>query len=189
MGKLVVTEFITVDGVVEDPGGAEGFERGGWAFQFDRGEAGNRFKMEELEAAEVQLLGRATYEGFARAWPDRAGDPFSDKMNSMPKYVASSHELAPPWENSHRIEGELGSAVQELKDGCSGDILVAGSARLVQGLTELGLVDEYRLMVYPVILGTGRRLFGDTGPARRLRMVGAEVAGECQIVTYVPASD
>src|SRR5579859_4440838 len=159
MGKLVVTEFVTLDGVIEDPGGAEGFDRGGWAFQFDRGEVGNRFKTEELEAADAQLLGRVTYEGFAAAWPSRRGDPFSDKMNAMPKHVVSGRELDPPWENSHRVVGELGLAVSQLKDRYDGDIIVAGSARVVQGLTALGLVDEYRFMVYPVLLGTGRKLF------------------------------
>ncbi len=189
MGKLIVTEFVTLDGVMEDPGGAEGFELGGWAFQFDRGDDGNRFKVDELEAADAQLLGRATYEGFADAWPSRTGDPFSDKMNAMPKHVVSSSPLEPEWQNSQPLEGELEPAVKALKERYDGDVLVAGSARLVQSLTELGLVDEYRFMVYPVVLGAGKRLFGDSSKVRRLRLVSSQTAGECQILVYVPAED
>jgi dihydrofolate reductase len=189
MGKLIVTEFVTLDGVMEDPGGAEGFERGGWAFEFDRGDAGNRFKVEELEAADAQLLGRATYDGFAAAWPSRTGDPFSDKMNAMPKHVVSSSPLEPAWQNSERLEGELEPAVGQLKQRYGGDILVAGSARLVQSLIELGLIDEYRFMVYPVVLGAGKKLFADSSAVRRLRPVSSQTAGDCQILVYVPAED
>lgn len=189
MGKLVVSEFVTVDGVFEDPGGAEGFARGGWAFQFDRGAEGDRFKLEELRAADAHLLGRRTYEGFARAWPERGGNEYGDKMNSLPKHVVTSSPLDPPWANSHPLEGDLGDGVTALKQRYAGDVLVAGSGTLVSALTELGLVDEYRLMVFPLVLGTGRRLFGDIGSSRRLRLREATPAGDCQILTYVPASD
>jgi dihydrofolate reductase len=157
MGAIVVTEFISLDGVFEDPGGAEGYEHGGWTFTFNQGEDGGKFKLDELMAADAQLLGRVTYEGFAKAWPAMT-DPvgFADKMNAMPKYVVSSTLTEPAWHNSSVIGLDH---VAKLKDQYPGDILVAGSGQLVRGLTDRGLVDEYRLMVFPVILGTGKRLF------------------------------
>ncbi len=146
MGKIVVSEFISLDGVFEDPGGSEGSEHGGWSFTFDSGEEGRKFKLDELMASDAQLLGRLTYEGFAKAWPSMT-DPigFADKMNGMPKYVISSTLQHPTWENSTILSSTEG--VAELKDQYEGDILIAGSGTLVRGLTELGLVDEYRLMV------------------------------------------
>ncbi len=179
MGKLVVTEFISLDGVMEDPGGAEGTSFGGWAFRFERGEAGNRFKYEELMAADAQLLGRVTYNGFAAAWPKMTGDEFGRKMNSMPKHVVSGSALDPEWENASRLEGDLASAVPELTARYTGDVLVAGSRTLVQALTALDLVDEYRLMVYPVLLGGGKRLFADSATQRALRVLESERAGDC----------
>jgi dihydrofolate reductase len=184
MGKLVVTEFVTLDGVAEDPGGAEKTAHGGWAFAFDRGPEGDAFKQDELQAADAQLLGRVTYEGFAQAWPNRKDDPFGQKMNEMPKHVVSSHELAVSWTNSTRLEGDLAAGVGELKDRYRGDILVAGSISLVQALTEHELVDEYRLMLYPVVLGSGKRLFPETGPHRALRLREAKPAGECMTLVY-----
>jgi dihydrofolate reductase len=165
MGKIVATEFISLDGVIEDPGGAEGYEHGGWSFRFDQGEEGRKFKVDELMAADAQLLGRVTYEGFAQAWPTMT-DPvgFADKMNRMPKYVVSSTLQHPTWENSTILSSTDG--VAELKNSYEGDILIAGSATLVRVLTDLGLVDEYRLMVFPLILGTGKRLFDGAKPTR-----------------------
>jgi dihydrofolate reductase len=167
MGTIVVTEFISLDGVFEDPGGAEGYEHGGWSFTFDQGDEGRQFKLDELLAADAQLLGRVTYEGFAKAWPAMT-DPFgfAEKMNAMPKYVVSATLTDPAWHNSTVIG--LDEAAK-LKDQYSGDILVAGSGQLVRGLTGLGLVDEYRLMVFPVILGTGRRLFDSAAMTRLAR--------------------
>ena len=164
MGKIVVTEFVSLDGVFEDPGGAEGYAHGGWTFTFNQGEDGAKFKLDELMAADAQLLGRVTYEGFAKAWPSMT-DPvgFADKMNGMPKYVVSSTLAEAGWNNSSVIGLD---AVPGLKDTYQGDILVAGSGQLVRGLTDLGLVDEYRLMVFPVILGTGKRLFDGTAMTR-----------------------
>ena len=158
MGKLVVTEFITLDGVFEDPGGAEDFERGGWAFKFTRGPEGDRFKMDELLAADAQLLGRVTYEGFAAAWPKMTDTGFGEKMNSMPKYVVSSTLQEAAWNNSTIIRGSVAEEVPALKERYSGDILVAGSGQLVRALLAAGLVDELRLMIFPVLLGQGRRL-------------------------------
>lgn len=164
MGKIVVTEFISLDGVFEDPGGAEGSKHGGWSFTFNQGAEGGKFKLDELMASDAQLLGRVTYEGFAKAWPtvkDEVG--FADKMNAMPKYVVSSTLTGPAWNNSTVIAM---SEAGQLKDRYPGDILVAGSGQLVRGLTDLALVDEYRLMVFPLILGSGKRLFGGANKTR-----------------------
>ena len=134
MGKLVVTEFVTLDGVIEDPGGSEQSPVGGWAFRFERGEAGDRFKLDELEASDAQLLGRVTYEGFAAAWPGRDAGEFGEKMNAMPKFVVSSTLTDPTWNNTTVLGGDLRAEVAALKERHDGDILVAGSATLVQGL-------------------------------------------------------
>jgi len=189
MGKLVVTEFVSVDGVMEDPGGGEQYERGGWAFKFDRGEDGDRFKLDELMAADAQLLGRVTYEGFAAAWPSRADEAgFAEKMNTMPKYVVSSTLSDPEWANTTVLSGDLASEVSGLKERYSGDILVAGSAQLVQGLTREGLVDEYRLMVFPTVLGAGKRLFADPGEAKALKLTETKTVGSAGVIilTYAP---
>jgi len=160
MGKLVVTEFVSIDGVFEDPGGAEDYEHGGWTFEYDRGEQGDKFKLDELMEAEVQLLGRKTYEGFAAAWPSREG-PFAEKLNSDPKYVVSTTLENPEWQNTTVISDDVVGEISKLKDQTAGDILVAGSGTLVRTLLEADLVDELRLMVFPTILGRGRRLFPD----------------------------
>lgn len=158
MGKLVVTEFVSVDGVFEDPGGAEGYEHGGWTFEYDRGDEGNKFKVDELMDAEVQLLGRVTYDGFAEAWPSRTG-PFADKLNSDPKYVVSTTLKEPEWQNTAVISGNVAEEIADLKQRTDGSILVSGSGTLVGALLEEDLVDELRLMVFPTVLGRGRRLF------------------------------
>jgi dihydrofolate reductase len=188
MGKLVVTEFITLDGVVEDPGGSEKTAAGGWAFAFDRGPEGDAFKGEELQEADAQLLGRVTYEGFAQAWPNMNQDWFGQKMNEMPKHVVSSVPLTPEWTNSTRLDGDLADGVEALKQRYSANILVAGSISLAQSLTELGLVDEYRLMLYPVVLGSGKRLFAPGGPHRTLKLREAKPTGDCMAMVYEPAS-
>ncbi|MDQ6811084.1 MAG: dihydrofolate reductase family protein [Actinomycetota bacterium] len=186
MGTVVVSQFISVDGVVEDPGGAEEFERGGWAFKFERGDEGDRFKLDEVRSSEALLLGRVTFEGFAQAWPSREGE-FADKFNGMPKYVVSRTLRDPAWNNSSVIAGDLAQAVSELKRDVQGDILVNGSIQLVRTLTELGLVDEYRLMVFPTVLGAGKRLFGETSQSRNLRLVESKPAGETVILIFAPA--
>jgi dihydrofolate reductase len=187
MGKVVVTEFITLDGVIEDPGGAEKdrFDGGGWAFAFDRGAEGDTFKFEELMGADAQLLGRVTYEGFAKAWPAMEGTgEFGVRFNAMPKYVVSSTLERADWTNSTIIGSDLEREVAALRERYDGDILVAGSAQLVQGLTDLGLVDEYRLMVFPTVLGRGKRLFRDGNAVERLRLTDVRRAGECAILTF-----
>jgi dihydrofolate reductase len=179
MGRIVVTEFVSLDGVMEDPGGAEGFEHGGWTFEFSTGEEGDRFKFEELMASDAQLLGRVTYEGFAKAWPTMEGTgEFGEKMNEMPKFVVSTTLENPEWNNTTVLKGDLAEEVAKLKDQFAGDILVAGSARLVQSLVERELVDELRLMVFPVVLGSGKRLFGDTSDKKRLRLADSRTVGE-----------
>jgi dihydrofolate reductase len=160
MGKLVVTEFISIDGVFEDPGGAEDYEHGGWTFEYDRGDEGNKFKMDELMDAEVQLLGRVTYEGFAAAWPSREGD-FADKINKGRKVLVSTTLTDPDWENTEVISENVVDELKKLRDETDGSILVAGSGTLVATLLENDLVDELRLMVFPTVLGRGRRMFPD----------------------------
>jgi dihydrofolate reductase len=184
--KLVVSQFVTVDGVMEDPGGAEkaNFDRGGWAFQFERGEEGDRFKLDEVMSSDALLLGRVTYEGFAAAWPSREGS-FADKFNSMPKYVVSTTLNNLEWTNSHLLEGDVASAVASLKERPGGDLLVNGSRELVQTLLAAGLVDEWRLMVFPVVLGAGKRLFGDTPSAQPLTLVESRPVGGDGVVIEV----
>jgi dihydrofolate reductase len=186
MSKIVVSQFVTVDGVFEDPGGAEGFERGGWAFQFERGPEGDQFKLDEVMASEALLLGRVTYEGFAAAWPSRTGE-FADKFNGMPKYVVSSTLESPEWNNSTVISGDIAGKIRKLKQSGEGDILVNGSAQLIRELVAHDLVDEYRLMVFP---GEGRRLFEDTSQTAALRLVEARPVGPDGVVilTYRPAA-
>jgi dihydrofolate reductase len=177
VGRIVVTEFLSLDGVMEDPGGSEDFEYGGWSFEFSRGEEGDRFKLDEALGADALLLGRVTYEGFAAAWPAREGE-FADKFNSMPKYVVSSTLKDPAWTNSTVISGDLAKEVPALQEAHGGDIVVHGSARLVQALIDQDLVDELRLMVFPVVLGKGKRLFGETGDRKPLRLADARTVGD-----------
>jgi dihydrofolate reductase len=187
MGRIVVTEFISLDGVIEDPGGAEDFKYGGWSFEFSRGEEGEKFKFDETMASEAQLLGRVTYEAFADSWPPRTGE-FADKFNNMPKYVVSSTLSDPEWTNSTVLDGDLDEAVAGVKEKHDGDILVHGSAQLVQGLLDRDLVDELRLMVFPVVLGTGKRLFGDTSDKKALRLVDSRTVGDgVAILVYARA--
>jgi dihydrofolate reductase len=160
MGRIVVTEFVSLDGVFEDPGGSENYEHGGWTFEYDRGDDGNKFKLDELMDADVQLLGRVTYEGFAAAWPSREG-PFADKLNNDPKYVVSNRLTDPQWQNTTVVSGDVVGGLKKLRDETEGSILVSGSGTLVNTLLENDLVDELRLMVFPTILGRGKRLFPD----------------------------
>ena len=187
--RVVVTEFVSVDGVVEAPGGGEDFEYGGWSFEFDRGEDGDKFKVDEAMASEALLLGRVTYQGFADAWPSRSGE-FADKFNSMPKYVVSTTLEDPEWTNSTVIKGNVAEEVSKLKEQPGGDLVVHGSPTLVQTLTEHDLVDEYRLMVFPVVLGKGKRLFGETSDKKGLRLTASQPVGADGVIvlTYEPAS-
>jgi dihydrofolate reductase len=184
MGTIVVTEFVSLDGVMEDPGGAEDFKYGGWTFEISRGDEGDQFKLDETMRSEALLLGRVTYEGFAAAWPSREGE-FADKFNDMPKYLVSATIDDPAWSNSTVLKGDIPSEVAKLKERHDGEIVVHGSARLVQALLEDDLVDELRLMVFPVLLGTGKRLFGETSDKKRLELADSKVVGDgVAILTY-----
>jgi dihydrofolate reductase len=184
MGKIVVTEFVSLDGVVEDPGGSENFKYSGWTFEIDRGDEGNKFKLDETMASDALLLGRVTYEGFADAWPSREGE-FADKFNTMPKYVVSSTLDNPTWTNSTVVKGDLADEVAKLKQEYSGDVVVHGSVQLVQALLEQDLVDELRLMVFPVVLGTGKQLWGETSDKKPLELAESKVVGDGVVVlTY-----
>jgi dihydrofolate reductase len=186
MGRIVVTEFVSLDGVIEAPGGVEDFKHGGWTFEIDRGEEGNQFKLDELHEADAQLLGRVTYEGFAAAWPGREDEAgFAEKMNSMPKYVFSSTLETADWENTTILSGDFAEEIAKLKGEVDGVILVAGSATLVQGLVEHDLIDELRLMVFPLALGSGKRLFGETEDKKPMKLVDSKTVGDgVTILTY-----
>ena len=176
MGKLVVSEFISLDGVFEDPGGVSGYEHGGWSFEYNRGEEGDKFKLDEVMQAEAHLLGRATYEEFAAAWPSRDG-PFADKLNSDPKYVVSTKLTEPAWQNTSVIDRDVIGGVSTLRAQANGMILIAGSACLVRTLLGAKLVDELRLMIFPTILGRGRRLFPDDIDRVTLRLTSSTTIG------------
>jgi dihydrofolate reductase len=176
MGRIVVTEFMSLDGVVEAPGG-EDFKYPGWSFEFDRGEDGDKFKLDETLEADALLIGRKTYASFAGAWPERQG-PFADKFNSMAKYLVSSTLTDPEWNNTNVITGDVVGEVRKLKEQVDGVIQVPGSIQLVQELIENDLVDEIHLMTFPVILGTGRRLFGETTDKTTWKLSEAKTVGE-----------
>jgi dihydrofolate reductase len=182
-----VTEFVSLDGVMEDPGGAEDFRYGGWTFEFDRGDEGNKFKLDETLATDALLLGRRTYQGFADAWPSRTGE-FADKFNNMPKYVVSSTLRDPEWNNTTVLGGDVVEELTKLRAEGDGDLVVHGSAQLVQTLLEHDLVDELRLMVFPVVLGSGKRLFGDTSGKKTMQLADAKTVGQgVGILVYRPA--
>jgi dihydrofolate reductase len=177
MRKLVVTEFISLDGVMEDPGGSEGTPIAAWSFKYDRGDEGNKFKLDETRASAALLLGRRTYEGFAEAWPSRTDDVgFADKFNSMPKYVVSTTLESADWNNTTILRSL--DDVPKLKDDVEGELVVHGSPTLVQGLLEQDLVDELRLMVFPVVLGTGKRLWGETSDKKPFTLAEAKTVGD-----------
>lgn len=188
MGRIVVTEYISVDGVIEAPSGTEAFERVGWTDGFSRGSEGDQFKVDETMASEAQLLGRITYEGFAESWPHFEGE-FADYFNSMPKYVVSSSLENPEWANTTVLAGDLVEAVRELKQRHEGDIVVHGSAQLAQALIEHDLVDALHLLVYPVIVGAGKRLFDGTSETKRLRLAATQTFGDgVQLLVYERAT-
>jgi len=187
MGRIVITEFVSLDGVMEAPGGGEDFRHAGWTFEIDRGPEGDRFKLDEAMGSAALLLGRRTYEGFAQAWPTMEGE-FADKFNGMPKYVVSSTLSDPSWTNTTVLQGDLAEAVSKLKRDVDGDIVVHGSAQLAQALIEQGLADEVRLMVFPVVLGEGKRLFGPTSDKRPMKLTESTTVGDgIAVLVYEPA--
>jgi dihydrofolate reductase len=188
MARIVVTEFVSLDGVMEGPAGDDGFVRGAWSFEFDRGDDGNEFKTGETMDADAMLLGRRTYEGFARAWPEREGE-FADKFNNMPKYVVSSTLENPGWTNVTVVGGDVPQAIERIKSEVGGDVIVHGSCQLVHALIEHELVDELRLMVFPIVLGTGKRVFGETSDSKKFRLAESNVVGEgVQTLVLEPAA-
>ena len=187
MATIAVTEFISLDGVVEDPGGSEDFKYGGWTFEIERGE-GDAFKLEETMASDGLLLGRVTYEGFAEAWPSREGE-FADKFNTMPKYVVSTTLKEPDWNNTTVLDGDVVDAVSKLKADTEGEIVVHGSIQLAQTLLEHDLVDELRLMLFPVVLGQGKRLFGETSDKKTLELAESRAVGDGVVILIYRRKD
>jgi dihydrofolate reductase len=177
MGRIVVTEYISVDGVVEAPSGTESFERVGWTDAYSRGVEGDAFKLDETMNSDALLLGRVTYDGFAAVWPNYQGE-FADKFNTMPKYVVSQTLTNPEWSNTTVLSGDVVDEVRKLKERYDGDIVVHGSPQLVQTLLEHDLVDALHLQVYPVIVGAGKRLFGATSATKRLRLTTTKTVGD-----------
>jgi len=190
MRKVIVTEFVTLDGVMEDPGGAEKTAHGGWSSRFWSDDAG-KYKLDEVLASGALLLGRVTYQGFAAAWPSMTDETgFADRMNGLPKFVVSTTLKEAEWNNSTVIQGNVAEEVARLKEQPGQDILVYGSGRLVRSLSQYGLVDEYRLMVHPVVLGSGRRLFGDGADPSVLRLAEAKTfSSGIVLLTYQPAGE
>jgi dihydrofolate reductase len=184
MGKIVISENVSLDEVIQDPSGVEGFKHGGWVGKVtDRAEAGKRL-LDEALGAEAQLFGRRTYEFLAARWPSRGGE-LADRLNSMPKYVLSSTLEDPEWNNTTVLKGDAVEEVSKLKQELHGEIVVAGSIQLVRALIEHNLVDELRLLVYPVVLGTGERLFGETSDKKPMRLVDTRtVGGDLALLTY-----
>jgi dihydrofolate reductase len=180
MGKIVVTEFSSLDGVMEAPGG-EDFKYPGWSFEFDRGDDGNKFKLDETMEADALLLGRRTYESFAGAWPEREGE-FADKFNTMPKYLVSSTLKDPDWNNTTVLEGDVVEAIRKLRDEFDGIIQVPGSRQLVQDLIENDLVDQVNLMIFPVVLGTGKRVFGEYSDKKAMKLVDSKTVGDGVVI-------
>jgi dihydrofolate reductase len=189
MGKIVISENVSLDGVIEDPAGVEGFGRGGWFWETDRGEDGEKFTLDRTLGTDALLLGRRSYEFFAATWPSRGGE-LADRLNSVPKYVVSSTLEDPDWNNSKVVKGDVVTEVSKLKRELSGEIDVLGSPQLARTLIEHDLVDEVRLMVYPVILGAGQRLFGETSVKKPMRLADTQTVGDGIVVlTYEPVPD
>ena len=191
MGRVIASENITLDGVVQDPAGAEGFSRGGWVGRVgDRGrEEAAKVLLDEALGAEAQLFGRRTYEFLAARWPSRVGE-FADRLNNMPKYVVSSTLGRPSWNNTTVLKGDVTNEVSKLKQQVGGEIVVAGSIQLVRTLFEQDLVDELRLMIYPIVLGDGARLFGATSDKKPMRLLSSRtVDNDLAYLTYRTVRD
>jgi dihydrofolate reductase len=183
MGKLAVSQFVSVDGVIEDPVGMESLGRGDWTSAGSFGDEGNEFVHAQIRAADAFLMGRRTYEGYVAAWPERDGE-YADKLNAMPKYVVSSTLSEPPWNNTTVIGLDEVGALKERHD----EIMIHGSAQLTDALIAQGLIDEWRLIVFPIIVGTGKRLFGDPGHAVNLRLTDSRKVGDgVQLLVYESA--
>ena len=191
MGKIIISENVSLDGVIQDPAGDEGFQRGGWVGRVgDRGrEAAAQVLLEEALGTEAMLLGRRSYEFLAARWPSRTGE-LADRLNSKPKYVVSSTLQDPAWNNTTVLQGNVVNEVSKLKQQLAGDIVVPASFQLVRTLIEHDLIDELRLMIYPVVLGAGERLFGETSDKKPLRLISTRTVGnDLAYLTYQPVRD
>ena len=191
MGKIIISENVSLDGVIQDPAGDEGFQRGGWVGRVgDRGrEEAAQVLLEEALGTEAMLLGRRSYEFLAARWPSRTG-ALADRLNSKPKYVVSSTLQAPAWNNTTVLKGNVVNEVSKLKQQLAGDIIVPASFQLVRTLIEHDLADELRLMIYPVVLGAGERLFGETSDKKSLRLISTRTVGnDLAYLTYQPVRD
>jgi dihydrofolate reductase len=190
MGKIVISENVSLDGVIEDPAGVEGFRLGGWVGRIGsqgREEAA-KVALDEALGAEAFLLGRRSYEFLAARWPSRSG-PLAERLNSLPKYVVSSTLEAPVWNNTTVLKGHVIDEVSKLKQEIDGEIVVAASFQLWHTLMEHDLVDELRLMIYPVVLGAGERLFGETSDRKPMRLVSTRTVGDLALLTYETVRD
>jgi dihydrofolate reductase len=189
MGKIVISENVTLDGVIQDPAGDEGFRAGGWVGRIQDRAAVAKVTFDEALATEALLLGRRTYEWLAARWPSRTG-ALADRFNSLPKYVVSSTLEQPTWNNSTVLRGDVVNEVSKLKQELTGDIVVPGSFRLLRTLLEHDLVDELRLKIFPVVLGAGGRLFGETSDKKPMRLISAETLDDgIAFLTYEPVRD
>jgi dihydrofolate reductase len=184
MGKIVVSDNVSLDGVIQDPAGDEGFRLGGWVGLIKDSPQLNRLALDEALGAEALLLGRRSYEWFAARWPSRSGE-LADRLNSLPKYVVSSTLPDPDWNNSAVLTGDVLHEVSKLKRELDGEIVVPASFQLVRTLIEHDLVDELRLKIFPVVLGAGERLFGETSDKKRMRLVETQTVADCiAFLTY-----
>ena len=191
MGKIIISENVSLDGVIQDPAGDEGFQRGGWVGRVgDRGrEEAAQVLLEEALGTEAMLLGRRSYEFLAARWPSRTGE-LADRLNSKPKYVVSSTLQDPAWNNTMVLKGNVVNEVSKQKQQLAGDIVVPASFQLVRTLIEHDLADELRLMIYPVVLGAGERLFGETSDKKPLRLISTRTVGnDLAYLTYQPVRD
>jgi dihydrofolate reductase len=184
MGKIVISEHVSLDGVVQDPAGDEGFMRGGWVGLIKNHPGANKLALDEALGAEALLLGRRSYEWFAGRWPSRSGE-LADRLNSMPKYVVSSTLEDPDWNNSTVVKGDVVDEVSKLKAKLDGEMVVAASFHLLRTLMDHDLVDELRLKIYPVVLGDGERLFRETSDKKPMRLLDTQtVDGDVAFLTY-----
>ena len=189
MGKIVVSEFVSLDGVMDDPGGAEGSKHGGWTFQFGSPDQ-EQWKATELFQADALLLGRKTYQGFSAAWPTMSGTgAYGERMNQLPKFVVSTTLSEMTW-NATLLPGDLAAELPRLKQEIDQDILIFGSGQLVQALHRQDLIDEYRIMVFPVVLSSGKRLFPEESEKKTLRLVeSTPFPSGVVLLIYQPARD
>jgi dihydrofolate reductase len=186
MGTIIISENLSLDGVVQDPAGDEGFRVGGWVGLIKDNPQLNKLALDEALGAEALLLGRRTYEWLAARWPSRDG-ALAERLNRLPKYVVSSTLEDPAWNNSKVLKGDVVDEVSKLRQAINGEIIVPGSFQLLRALMEHDLIDELRLKIFPVVLGAGKRLFGETSDKKPMRLVDSRPLGDgVAVLTYEP---